>query len=72
MLTIHYELEAQFGFLPDGASNVTAQSYDVAIGITDLRNNPVYSKFSNWIKLLFLGVVPFALLLGFNLEVLLK
>ena len=39
------------------------------IRLTDLRMNPVYSMYNSWSRFFLLGLLPFALLVFFNVKI---
>ena len=39
------------------------------LDVTDLRIDPYYSAYTNWSRLIVLGIVPFALLVFFNTKI---
>lgn len=51
------------------ATVVSSSSGNYRIGVAPLRRNPIYSAYVNWSRLLFLGVVPLALIVFFNSKI---
>ena len=43
--------------------------YAAVIRVADLRTHPVYSAYNNWSRLLVLGIIPFSLLVFFNIKI---
>ena len=39
------------------------------IAVTDLRRNPLYSAYNNWSRIFVLGIIPFCMLVFFNLKI---
>ena len=45
------------------------ETWTPRVAITDLRTDPVYSSYSNWSRLIVLGIVPFLALVVFNWKI---
>lgn len=54
----------------DGGENDTySGEYEPRLKITDFRMDPIYSIYFNWFRFISIGVIPFALLVYFNLTI---
>jgi hypothetical protein len=40
-----------------------------SIRLTELRMNPIYSNYNSWSRLILLGIIPFTLLVFFNVKI---
>lgn len=57
-------------FLTNGSSTDTTAFYmKPVLSITPLRMHPLYSNYNNWSRLFVLGIIPFALLVFFNVKI---
>ena len=40
-----------------------------ALGVSEMRRNPLYSMISQWVRLFLLGLIPFTIILYFNIKI---
>ena len=45
------------------------ESLQPQIKLTELRTNPVYSSYNSWSRFFVLGLIPFSLLVFFNVKI---
>ena len=40
-----------------------------SLGVSEMRRNPLYSMISQWVRLFLLGLIPFTIILYFNIKI---
>ena len=48
---------------------IRAEDGKFSLRISDMRKNPLYSAITKWTRLLVLGLIPFAIIIYFNIRV---